>query len=187
MHGLARAGLGLKQPLGCFGNNLSVRKNVFDKIGGYDKINFSVTEDLALFQAVYNSGSKIRYVCSYSSTVDTLPCKNIKEYFMQHHRWVIGGLGLGWRAFIFVLSSAAFWTGIVAGIIFHNYPLALACFLIRIAGDSSLLLPAINAMRRYGLFIWIIPSIIFFIVMELIAPFLLLNKKIVWKGQEFKI
>ena len=36
MHTMASAGVGLNQPLGCYGNNLSFRKEEFDKLGGYE-------------------------------------------------------------------------------------------------------------------------------------------------------
>src|SRR5690606_36911952 len=70
-HTLAGAGVGLKQPLGCFGNNLSIRRTVYDELGGYARIRFSVTEDLALQQAVAATRWNMRYPCSYDARVVT--------------------------------------------------------------------------------------------------------------------
>jgi len=52
---LSMAGINYGVPVSVIGNNLSVRKKTYDELGGYRSIDFSVTEDLALFQAVWHS------------------------------------------------------------------------------------------------------------------------------------
>ena len=186
MHIMACGGIGLKQPLGCWGNNLSVRKSVFDEIGGYDKIKFSITEDLALLKEVFNRNYKLRYILRPESKVETSACSTLREFIRQHHRWVIGGKALGWRAVVFVMTTVAIWLGIFLSIITSSWSSLIIILLIRILCDFLLTSMAALKLKIKNLVWWIIPSIPIIILMELIAPFMLLSSNVEWKEQKFK-
>jgi len=186
LHTMASAGVALKAPLGCYGNNLSIRKEIFDSMGGYRKIKFSVTEDLALLQGVFKIGRKVRYLCTFDSKVDTHPCKTFSEYLSQHHRWTVGGMNLGWKAVLFIITSISVYLGLVLSIV-HGHSLFIILFIaLRYFGDFSIILPSLFAIKQVRLLKWFIPAIPFFIFMEMIIPFLLFKKDIVWKDQIFK-
>jgi cellulose synthase/poly-beta-1,6-N-acetylglucosamine synthase-like glycosyltransferase len=185
LHTMASAGVGLGQPLGCYGNNLSVRLSTYESVGGYNNIRFSVTEDLALLQAVYNSGSKVRYITHKDADVDTYACKTFGEYLKQRHRWAVGGLDLGWRAAIFIVSSALLILGVISTIIFWNPLYLSAIVLSRIFWDYWLIGSSFNILQKKELKKWIPAGVLFFIILESIVPFLVLKKQIEWKGQIF--
>lgn len=185
MHTMASAGIGLHQPLGCYGNNMSFRKKDYYDVGGYASIKFSVTEDLALQQAIFAKGSKLVYLTDSDAVIDTKPCNNLKEYFKQHHRWAVGGLKLGWRAAVYVIASTSLWAGIIASLITGSYLLTAGVILCRVILDYLLILPSITILKKYNLHLWVFVSVVFFIVAEPIIPCLILNKKIEWKGQVF--
>lgn len=184
MHSLASAGLGINQPLGCFGNNLSIKSLDFWQAGSYKNIDFSVTEDLALLQRIFDSGKKAVYLCHPKAVVETLALKTFKEYLHQHHRWSIGGLNLGWRATFFVASSAALWIGLILSLIAGEYYWTLAFLLVRTSGDFSLLAPTLEHLELERLIKWIPPASVFFMLLEILVPFLLFKKDINWKGQK---
>lgn len=186
MNTMATAGVAFNKPLGCFGNNLSVRRKAYNEFGGYKSIPFSVTEDLALQKAVHNLGYKMHYILDKNATVLTKPCKTFAEYISQHRRWAKGGVTLGWVAVVFVLSSVLMWTGIIASIFTGSYIFAVALLLLRFAGDSSLILPSALILKENRLIPFIVPSVLFFLLIELIIPFTLISRKVVWKGQVFK-
>jgi len=185
MHTMACAGVGLNNPLGCYGNNVSIRRSVYQQLGGYPNIKFSVTEDLALLKAVFKAGYKVNYVCSQESTVTTLPCETLKEYISQHKRWAVGGMDLGYDAIYFVFTSFMIWVGLIASIIIMNPYLFFAVLATRFIGDFLVLKPVMNILKQNKLISWIIPSILFFMFMEIIIPPLLIDSRIVWKGQVF--
>jgi cellulose synthase/poly-beta-1,6-N-acetylglucosamine synthase-like glycosyltransferase len=186
MHALGLAGIGLNNPLGCFGTNISIRKEVYNRIGGFEKIQFSVTEDLALERAVFNSGDKVRYLCSPKTLVSTLPTNDLMEYINQHHRWAVGGLDLGWRGFFFVASSVIFWLGLLTSLVFFDFYTFLAVIGFRVFCDFTIISPTLNSLKKQRLNLWIIPAVLFFIILEVLVPFLLLEKEIIWKDQKFK-
>lgn len=183
---MGAGGVGLNKPLSCFGNNLSVRKSDFLAIGGYEKINFSVTEDLALLHSIHKFGKKIRYLINPNTLIDTTPNKTFSDYLKQHHRWVVGGLGIGFPAFLFILTSLAMWIGIAVSIATLNLWELLAILLVKFLGDFFLIFGTLRTLRLKGLAVWVIPSVLFFVIMELVAPFFLLDRSIEWKDQEFK-
>ncbi|MEJ5285908.1 MAG: hypothetical protein CH6_2835 [Candidatus Kapaibacterium sp.] len=186
MHTMAMGGIGWKQPLGCYGNNLTFRKSYYETFGGYKKIPFSVTEDLALQQAFHKNGYKVHYYIDPEATVDTKPVKNIVEYFAQHHRWARGGLNLGWRAVIFVLSSFAIWAGFIYFTIVEDLFHFLLLLAIRMVGDLLLLFPPLVILKKKSYIFYVPISVFFFLLVELTIPFSILNRKVKWKGQIFK-
>lgn len=185
-HTMASAGIGLKQPLGCFGNNLAIRKQAYTDVGGYARIPFSVTEDLALLQKVIQVGWGVRYVCDAESTVETLPCHTFGEYVKQHHRWLRGGTALGWRAAVFVLFSASMWISFVTAIVTEQWFMVPLILSIRLLGDLMVLTPSLYAIKRKDLFAWALLAVFFITALELVIPFSLLKKEVIWKGQKFR-
>ncbi len=193
---LARGGVGLGKVIGCFGNNLSVRKSTFEKLGGYRKIPFTVTEDLSLMKAIDESNfdesninknkSKIRYICDTMAVIETSPCKTFAEYIEQHKRWAMGGRALGWKAFVLVFTSLSLWAGIFLSLINFKFHLAALLITLRVVCDIWIILPTLNKIKYTYLKSWLVPSIMFFMLIELIIPFTLFSNKIVWKNQVFK-
>jgi len=185
LHTIATAGIGLDIPLSCYGNNISVRKQDFENIGGYHSVSFSVTEDLALLHSIHKSGRKLRYLTHYKSTIETQACPSFKAYLKQHHRWAIGALDLGWKAFAFVITSFSLWVGIALSLIFWQPYWFLAFILLRIFGDAVLTIPTALILKKGKIIPWILPSVFFFMFMELVAPFFLLKRDVEWKEQVF--
>ena len=185
-HTMASAGVGIGQPLGCYGNNLGVRKTAYESVGGYANIRFSVTEDLTLLQAIFAKGWEVRYICSPDAVVTTLPCTTLKEYILQHHRWLRGGVDLGWRAVVFVAFSASLWICITTAILNNHYWLLPIIFGIRVLGDFAVIAPTLAILKRKKQIGWAFLAVGFITVLELVMPISLLKKEVVWKGQTFR-
>lgn len=184
-HTLACIGVSLDQPLGCFGNNLSIRRDVYNQIGGYPGIPFSVTEDLTLLQTVHKSGWKIMYPCDHDCAVETKPCINWSDFIKQLQRWVKGSNGLGWRRHIFVLFACIFWTFLAYALYQHAWNELIIILIIRIMGDYLLVIPSLAALKRMNKIAYVFPGMIFMMIIEAIIPFLFLKKSVIWKGQKF--
>jgi cellulose synthase/poly-beta-1,6-N-acetylglucosamine synthase-like glycosyltransferase len=187
MQTMARAGLGLGLPLGCYGNNLSILKSDIDEIGGYRMIPFSLTEDLALLQEVVKRKKKAVYLLEPSTSVLTQPCKSLGELIKQHHRWALGGIGLGWKAAMFVLTSVFQWIGIIAAIITAEPLWLLLILLCRILNDCILITISLIRLNKKKMIKIILPSVFYFLLMEAVVPFLLLKRRVRWKGRLFEL
>ncbi|MBM4174114.1 MAG: glycosyltransferase [Ignavibacteria bacterium] len=185
-HTLASAGVALGMPLGCFGNNLSIRASVYREVGGYPGIPFSVTEDLLLLQSIAHGGYTILYPINGENAVSTLPCKDWKGFVSQQHRWVRGSDALGWKKLLFVFFAIIFWGSLLFTIIQGDYIGAVSIVGMRILGDCFLILPALTAIKRVKQLPWIIPGMIFMMFIEIMVAMLLLKRDVHWKGQTFR-
>lgn len=184
-HAMARGSLHNGIPLGCYGNNIAIRRTTFEAIGGYRTIGFSVTEDLALLQTVCRRNGTVVYLCQHDASVTTLPCDTAGEYLRQRQRWARGGTALGAKATAFVVTSLALWIGMVLAAVTGTWMWFIGLAGMRIVGDAALVVWSLARLHRPSTMPWVLPSIIVLMVTELVVPFLLLQRNVVWKGQRF--
>lgn len=182
---MAAGGVGNGVPLGCFGNNLAVRRSVFEELGGYREIAFSVTEDLALQDAIFNAGYEVRHAVGFETAVMTLPCTTLPEYIKQRHRWVRGGTQLGKRATFFVVSSFALWAGVAIAVYTHSWSWLWLLIGLRYAADGFLISVSAVRMKRKRIIAMIVPAMTLLIMTELLLPILATKKRVTWKEQVF--
>lgn len=71
------------------GNNMLVLKAAYKKIGGYEKLGFSIIEDYQLYAAIINASYNFKHVFIKKVLTFTLPPQN---YFEQRSRWISGVL-----------------------------------------------------------------------------------------------
>jgi len=187
MHTFACAGIGMDVVLGCFGNNISITKEAYNKIGGFDNLEFSVTEDFVLLQAIFQAGFGVKYLCDKNATVETLPVETFSEYMSQRKRWSIGAKALGWKAFVYVLSSVCLWFAIIFSAISGNFYLMAISIVLRFLGDALILFPVFDILENRYLKKWIPFSVCFYSLIELILPFTLLSSTVKWKDQVFNV
>lgn len=183
--GMAQSANNNGKPLGCFGNNMALRASTFREIGGYRSISFSVTEDLALLQAIRRAESRVAFICEPDSRVETEPCTSIGEYLRQKQRWVQGGLGLGWRGITFAATSVIYWFGLAYSIVVAEPSWIVLFICLRMVGDGMLITNSALRLRRYYLLPAVAPTILLLLLLELLLPVLALQKRVVWKGQTF--
>lgn len=185
-HTLASSAMSLGHPLGCFGNNLSIRKSVYEAVGGYAGIEFSVTEDLQLLTRVSKAGFGILYPCNHVNAVITEPCPDWKSFVSQQHRWVRGSEALGWKKYLFAFFAFVFWTSLIYSGYNQDWTGIASILGIRVIGDCLIVMPSLFALKRTKHIPWVIPGMIFMMYMEIMVAFLLLKKDVHWKGQTFR-
>ena len=185
-HTLASSAMSLGHPLGCFGNNLAIRKKVYDAVGGYPGIQFSVTEDLQLLTEVSHAGYEILYPCNHANAVSTEPCPDWNSFVNQQHRWVRGSSALGWKKYLFAFFAFVFWLSLFYAAFTNDWTGMMSILAMRILGDCFIVLPSLFALKRQQNIPWLIPGMIFMIYIEIMVAFLLLKKDVHWKGQTFR-
>lgn len=186
LHTMACGALNMGIPMGCFGNNIAFKKSAYLSFGGYENIDFSVTEDLALLQTFHRNGFKINYLNDFESTVETKPANTAVEFIRQHHRWLIGGQSLGIRATIFVISSLSIWAGLVYTLFNQDlFGFGIVLF-SRIILDLIVLYPSMSKVKKNYSILELSFYSVLFLINELFSPFYLLFRKVKWKDQIFK-
>jgi cellulose synthase/poly-beta-1,6-N-acetylglucosamine synthase-like glycosyltransferase len=186
LQSLASCSSGIGKILSCIGNNLSFSKNVYDEIGGYEKINFSVTEDLALMRKI-NSDKyyKVIYPVNYETAVMTEECKTIKELYNQKKRWFKGGLGINSLGWIIGIELYILNLIFVFGLLFYNEYLYLFLIALKIVSELLIILPIYYKLKFEGLLIFYPIFQLYFSIYGLLLPFtFLFSPKINWKDRK---
>ena len=173
-------------PASCIGNNVSIKKIVYEETGGYRKIHESITEDYELI----NSVSKLKkYSVVFPSDKDlvikTKGEASLAKLISQKKRWASGGLST--PNISLLLMSLSFVTNLCILIsIFFYTPQVLTILILKISSDLFFLINIHNKLNLTRNLKYFIFFEIYFILYTTFLPLLLLvNKKITWKEREY--
>ena len=76
------------------GNNMLITREAYEKVGGYETIPFSVTEDFALYKAVLDAGYTVHHEFTTLSKAETLAETTWGGLLKQRKRWMRGAVQL---------------------------------------------------------------------------------------------
>jgi cellulose synthase/poly-beta-1,6-N-acetylglucosamine synthase-like glycosyltransferase len=183
---VAAGSINFGKPLSCIGNNMSYRKSVYEEVGGYEKLPFSVTEDFRLLMAIHALKEyKIIYPLDVGALVTSKPCPDMKTLYWQRKRWGVGGkesdlIGYLVMAWGYIVHAAI----LLTPFLFSTVALYLCFFKFFI--DYFFVAPVFNRLRLRLKFTHFIAFEIYFIIYVLVLPFIVLpNKTVKWKGRTF--
>lgn len=184
---VAAGTINLNYPVSCIGNNMSYRKKIYQDIGGYEKLKFSVTEDLNVLMATYALKEyKIIYPLNILALNNSIPCGNILELIRQKKRWAIGGLQVLGRGFAILFTG--FMTNLfvlLTPFFFSSIWLYLVAF--KLITDFFVLYPIHKKLGIESRVKYFIVYQIYYLIYVVVLPFIVLfSKKVVWKGREYK-
>jgi 1,2-diacylglycerol 3-beta-glucosyltransferase len=183
---IASGTMNIGTPMSCIGNNMSYRKSVYEGIGGYENLGFSVTEDFRLLMAINDLKKyKIIYPIDKDSLVTSKACNTVKELYHQKKRWAVGGLDSGISSIVVIVSGFLTQLILLLSPFFFSkaiIPLIAFKFLI----DYFFIAPVYTKLKlklklkHYFLFE------LYFMVYVVTMPFVLLfTRKVIWKDREY--
>lgn len=177
----------LDHPLSIFGNNLSIRREVYEKIGGFESVKDHITEDFALTRNVCrNTDYRVHILLDSTNVVYTRPAKNLREFFRQRKRWAIGGRSYG--ALAFILMGTVFLAHLILPIIFiaGYFLVGSLSFLLLLCSDLIVVYHPLKKLKRLDLLKFLFLYEIFYFGYTLFfAPFLLFSKSVRWKSATY--
>ncbi len=170
----------------CIGNNMSFRKSAYYEAGGYENIQFSVTEDFILLKSISRLKKyKIIFPLNPASLVITKPCRSIKELFRQKKRWAVGGMNINLNGFLIMFTAAAVNISVLLTPLFFSavslylavFKLAIDFFLLMLVHQSL----GIKKNLKYFFFFEI-----YYIIYTIILPIsVAISRKVIWKGRSY--
>ncbi len=178
--------MNLGKPLSCIGNNMAYRRSVYDELGGYEKIPFSVTEDFMLMLQIHRQKKyKIIHTTESDALVVSKPCPNVEALYSQKKRWGVGGLdsdivgfsvmAVGWALHFMILISFIFFSKTV-----------LYLIIFKVAADYFFVKSAANKLNVKFSLSHFFTFEIYLIIYVICLPFIvLLNPNIKWKDRDF--
>jgi cellulose synthase/poly-beta-1,6-N-acetylglucosamine synthase-like glycosyltransferase len=87
------------------GNNMAISKEAYDSVGGYESLDFSVTEDFKLYKEVRKKGWGALNILNTNSLNISKPALTLLQLLHQRKRWLMGARELPfywWVAFGFL-------------------------------------------------------------------------------------
>ena len=190
--GISMAASNVNMPLSVIGNNMSVRRSAYEGVGGYRKIPFSVTEDFALYRAIWNAKSpsgklwRVRYVLTEGMTVISQACPDFKAWWRQKHRWVKGGEGLKGFGYSIVILGLAGNISMMLALFYLSLPLALLVIGIKWLADFAVMYPVLSTSNHRGLMKFFPLFELYFPFFVLSMPIMIMQKNVKWKGRVYK-
>jgi cellulose synthase/poly-beta-1,6-N-acetylglucosamine synthase-like glycosyltransferase len=95
--------------MGCtaVGNNMAISKEAYTSVGGYEGLDFSVTEDYKLYREVRKKGWKTKNIITRNSLNISRPVTSFVQLMHQRKRWLMGAkeLPLYWWILFGILGS----------------------------------------------------------------------------------
>lgn len=186
LQSLASASSGISAELSCIGNNLSVSAETYNSIGGYEKLKFSVTEDLALLRKIISEKRfKVLYPINPNCLVNTLPCADFKELYRQKKRWFRGGIGINSLGYLLGFMLYASNIILVFGLLFISPLTYLVSIVIKMISELLIMIPVYRKFNYKNLILYFPLFQIYFAIYGLLLPFtFLFGYKIIWKERK---
>jgi cellulose synthase/poly-beta-1,6-N-acetylglucosamine synthase-like glycosyltransferase len=181
--GLARIGY----PTTAVGTNLSVRREAYEKVGGYRKIPFSVTEDYALFHAVTRTGGyRACFPMIRETLVESAPCATAKELYQQKKRWFAGGRGMDLKSMLVFAIPYVFNLALIVALVALPWSEFFWALGVKLGVDFLFCLPSVIRFRRPGLLpVFPLYALYYYMYVLIYPPLVLPGGKIVWKERTF--
>ena len=174
-------------PLTAVGNNLSLRRSVYDAVGGYRSLPFSVTEDYTLVQTIWQrTHLKIRYPVNRETLIESRPCPTWKTLFRQKQRWGVGGMDMVVRGLLIMsVHTLMHLTIIMGAFTVPAWPLA-AVVAAKVLADLHFLWKPIDVFKKHSIVRYFLHFEIYYSTYETLLPLIaVLSKKVVWKERAF--
>jgi len=171
------------RPLSVFGNNFSIRRDVYNQIGGFESIGPHLIEDFAIARKVgQKTNFRVQILLDPECAVYTHPEENAREFFLQRKRWVMGSRSHGLLGIS--LMGIAFFAHlliILSGLLGHLYA-CVSCFFLIALSDLILFWRPLVVLKRKDLLRYCLCYELFYFVYSLFfAPFFFWGKSVTWK------
>ena len=180
----ANAGVGCTS----VGNNMAVRAEAYWQTGGYEEIDFSITEDYKLFKEVTSRGWQWRTIMGEDSLGLAWYIPSIKEMLHQRKRWLIGAreLPFNWKGMIILYGL---FIPVVLAVFWFNPRLAFAIWISKFLVQSVFIIfLCLATERRPFSFLYLIVYEFYVILNTAVtAIFYWLPIKSIWKGREYNL
>lgn len=144
--GLLKSAYNLGLSCTAVGNNMAIRKEAYWEVGGYETLNFSITEDYKLYKEVRLRGWGTKNVLNPQVINYSRAIHQFRVLLAQRKRWLTGAkeLPLFWW-FLFMIFGM--FTPAIILLAFLNLKLALIFYLIKLSCQSITIYELQSKMR----------------------------------------
>ncbi|GAA4437119.1 hypothetical protein GCM10023188_30970 [Pontibacter saemangeumensis] len=176
----------LELPVSTIGNNMLLRREAYEAVGGFEGIPFSITEDVAIFNSIIKKGWGFRNIFDRTVLAYSTPAESIPAYLQQRRRWMSGSMHLPlYMAVIFILH-AAYYPVLLPFFAYTSVGVALGVFIGKLLLQS---LYVYICLRRVGQsapwWLYIAFEIYLLVSSVVLIVYFFLPLNITWKGRDY--
>jgi cellulose synthase/poly-beta-1,6-N-acetylglucosamine synthase-like glycosyltransferase len=173
-------------PVTTMGNNMLLRREAYESVGGFEGIKFSITEDIAIFNEILRKGWDFRNIYSRDVLALSLPAANFVQYINQRKRWMSGSMHLPlYMAVIFVLH-AAYYPVLIPFFAYTSVAVMGSIFMLKLILQSIFLH---ICLRRLNLavpwFYYVLFELYLVVSSVMLIIYFFIPVKTVWKGRKY--
>lgn len=168
------------------GNNMLLRRQAYEAVGGYESIDFSITEDIAIFNQILKRGWGFRNIYSQEVLALSTPPESFYTYLHQRRRWMRGAMHLPYyMAIIFVLHSA-YYPVLLPFFAYTSVGVMLSIFTFKLVLQSLFLHLCLRRVSRTTRW-WMYPLFELYLVVSsiILIIYFFLPIKTNWKGRKY--
>ena len=175
----------ISKPQYVSGNNMMVSRKAYDATGGYEKMDFHLTEDVLLMKEIIRQGFQVKSVFNSNSVAYTKPADSLSALIHQRKRWMQGFSLMPISTYIISFSKLLFIPAIIY--LLFSYPIfALLLYSLKLFSTATFIILINKKIKQKQN---IIP-LIFYDLYELVVyfPALILHfisKTNTWKGRHY--
>ncbi len=172
-------------PVTAMGNNMAVSRVAYEAVGGYERLPFSVTEDYALFRAVFGKGYRFLNRLDERVLATTRPAETLLDWLEQRKRWMRGASEL--PVWLVTLLYAQYLTiPLLLLLGWFSPALAVGLYIGRLFVQTMVLSFGLARLRRTSLWPY---ALLFEPYQLLLGPLAVawywLSGPVRWKGRQF--
>lgn len=183
MNAFSRLGL----PITAVGNNMGFRADTYFALGGYEAIEFSITEDYKLFEVFHKAGYRLQWVYNRAALCTTWPIGGgLRGYLHQRKRWYQGGKEGPWYAVMLFALFATLVPLLAVALAVLPWAWVWPLLAAKVAADWLLQGSALLRLGRYGTLPLLPVYELYFALATLVLPlYFLVPTQVVWKGRSY--
>lgn len=193
-HGVVAAGaIGAKVPLNSNANNLAIRRDAFEDIGGYGESSKVVAgDDDILLQRIWKHGKwRVRFMADPEAAVETLPTPNVAGVINQRMKWGSITVHYGPRQVALLGGIFAFYCATVAALLSGIFSPALLAtgagmLALKLLGETLLLFPGTRLFGKAALRRYTIPASLIQLPVVILAVVAGVFGSFGWKGESLR-
>jgi cellulose synthase/poly-beta-1,6-N-acetylglucosamine synthase-like glycosyltransferase len=172
------------RPISWVGNNLAFRRQAYEQVGGYVRLDDSLVEDFALINAFRRETSwRCHFYPSPASTMRSAPALTLRELYQQRRRWTTGVGAAPPVGLALMTIATATHLSLLVDLLFS--PWAFFGISLKAAIDFILIRRTSRILQWQTPRHFILYEIYFMLYTVIMPVLMLFDRKIVWKDTQF--
>ncbi len=176
-------------PITAIGNNMGFKKSEYLKIGGYENLPFSLTEDYILFEKmILNNKGVFEWVHLPETLNISYPIEDLKNFLHQRKRWYEGAKKGPWYAIFIFIHHMLIYPALFLS--FFYFPISYCVVMVSIKWliDFLWLWTGCKTLKKEALLKYFVFFQLYFMVITILLPiYFWAARKVVWKGRTYSI